>query len=140
MEMKAVFLAKIELLTKMIDWIRARVSQMDFDSSTLHKVELASEEAIVNIIHHAYQGRTGEIEIDVVVFPKSHVEITVRDSGPPFDPTQQRQKMDTISSLEDRKLGGLGVFFIHKSMDEVRYHRDKNKNVLTLIKKYRTSS
>lgn len=135
MEMNAVFLAKIDLLRSMILWIRERL--VYFDPPTIRKVELASEEALVNIIQHAYQDRPEAIEIEMKVFPKSHVEISLKDNGPPFDPSK-KSIVDHSSSLEEREIGGLGIHFIQQNMDEVHYKREHNKNVLILVKKCKT--
>lgn len=123
----------------MLQWIRARIAQMEFDSTTLNQVELASEEALVNIIHHAYQDRPEEVEIQVDAFPDNRVEIRFKDHGPPFNPIAERA-LDISSGLEEREIGGLGIHFIRKMMDEVRYSREGNFNVLILIKKKATRS
>jgi anti-sigma regulatory factor (Ser/Thr protein kinase) len=117
----------------MLDWIYARIERMEFDAGTLRKVELAAEEALVNIIRHAYQGQPENIEIEIRLFPKSHVEISIRDNGPPFNPLTIRAP-DLASSLEEREIGGLGIHFIKKNMDEVRYSRLDNANQLILVK------
>jgi anti-sigma regulatory factor (Ser/Thr protein kinase) len=138
METTAVFLAKIELLRPMLQWIHQRLSLMEFDGATLRKIELASEEALVNIIHHAYQNRPEDIHIETKLYPQSHMELVLKDNGPPFDPSKQ-QTTPAPSTLEDRPIGGLGLHFIHQYMDEVRYKRQGDQNVLILVKKYRNS-
>ena len=62
------------------------------------------------------------------------VVFTISDSGIPFDPTQKAEA-DTTLSAEEREIGGLGIHLVRQIMDEVRYERYENKNVLTLIKK-----
>lgn len=135
MAMNTVFLAKVDLLHAMLLWIRERL--VDFDAPTIRKVELASEEALVNIIRHAYQDRPEKIEIEMHIHPNSHVEIALKDSGPPFDPSKNRKKIDRSLSLEEREVGGLGIHLIHENMDEVRYRREKGQNVLVLVKKFK---
>lgn len=127
--MKTTFLAKIELLRPTLLWIREQLKHLD--TATLRKIELASEETIVNIIHHA---RPENIEIELKIFPKSHVEITFKDAGPPFNPLQVKPP-DQTSPLEEREPGGLGIHLIRQTMDEVRYKREGNRNILTLIKR-----
>lgn len=129
-----VFLAKVELLRSMLEWIRHCLIQMEFDPSTLRKVELSSEEALVNIIRHAYQDRPEEIEIDVKLFPKSHVEITFKDNGPHFDPMQCKEP-NRSEILEEREVGGLGIHLMRQYMDEIRYKRESDHNILILVKK-----
>ena len=115
-------------------WIRGELSNLSLDKSTLNKIELVSEEALVNIVEHAYQGLSGDIELVVSSSPKQ-IEIVIKDQGPPFDPLNAPIDFDPTLPLEERKLGGLGIPMIRKFMDQVLYKRENNQNVLTLIKK-----
>lgn len=119
----------------MLNWIRAQLEQTGLDENSIRKVELASEEAIVNIIQHAYQQKGGEIQIYFKVIEESHIELAICDQGPPFDPLQRPPQYDPLAPLEDRPLGGLGILFIRQYMDAVHYKRDGKTNILLLIKK-----
>ncbi len=98
-------------------------------------MELASEEVFVNIINHGYREGPGKIEIAVEIFPKSRAEIEIKDSAPPFDPLKKRKKVELDAPMEEREEGGLGIYFVKQFMDEVRYRREGNYNILTLVKK-----
>ena len=134
MGIKQVFIAKIEELRPMLQWIELTLTKMEFDQKTLRKIELASEESLVNIIRHAYKEKPETIEIDIRAFPKSHVEISIKDTGPPFNPLEINA-IDPNLSIDERQPGGLGIHFIKNNMDEVRYKREQDTNVLVLIKK-----
>lgn len=101
---------------------------MKFPKNVLHKIELASEEAIVNIIHHAYQERPEKIEIEIQC-TRDSAHILFKDQGPPFNPLQQFA-VDCESSLEQRKEGGLGIYLMRKYIPEMHYERRKSQNVL----------
>lgn len=118
----------------MIHWIRLHLRSFGLDETHLRQTELASEEALVNIIKHGYQEKTGKIEIEIYTNGKN-IEIVIRDHGPPFNPLEREIFFDPLATLEERKIGGLGILFIREYMDEVRYRREKNSNVLTLVKK-----
>ena len=60
--------------------------------------------------------------------------LRITDRGIPFDPLARRDP-DINLSAEEREIGGLGIFMVKKTMDEVRYERIENQNVLTMIKK-----
>lgn len=122
----------MEQLHPMLSWIRDQLGPCE--KGTCHKIELASEEAIVNIIRYSYKNRSGTIEIEVKVDPQ-RIEIILKDQGPPFNPLERKLPQDLETPLEEREEGGLGIFFIRKCMDEVRYHRHHNTNNLTLIKR-----
>ena len=119
----------------MLGWIREQLRKNGLDEVSIRKVELASEEALVNIIRHAYKETEGTIDIDVRKGPKKQIEIEIRDNGPPFDPLKQEIAFDPLASLEERKIGGLGILFIRQYMDEMRYCREGNTNILVLVKK-----
>ena len=96
-------------------------------------INLALEEAVSNVMLYAYPGQSGQVLVEA---DKSAQQIvfTITDSGVPFDPTQQEEP-DITQSAEDRPIGGLGIFLVRQIMNEVRYERKENKNILTLTKK-----
>ena len=119
----------------MLQWIRNELESIGLDAASIRKMEIASEEAIVNIIQHANLGKLGKIELDIHLVHGCQIEIIIRDSGAPFDPLEQHVAFDTHSALEERKIGGLGILFMRQYVDEVRYKREKSENVLILVKK-----
>lgn len=121
----------------MLSWIRQQLAQAGMDESSMHKVEIASEEALVNIIRHAYKNRAGDIEIHIQEGEPFFVEITIRDHGPPFNPLERDITFDRTAGIDEREVGGLGILFMREYMDEVRYRREEDANVLSLIKKRR---
>ena len=127
------FFASIDHLHDMLSWIRVESEKIGFQPSQLYHIELASEEAIVNVIHYTYNDQGGEIEISIDATPHQ-LQITISDLGKPFNPIAKKAKQ-TNASLDERKVGGLGLLLIQKCMDEVSYQRQNNRNVLTLIKK-----
>lgn len=128
------FLADLEQLHGMLHWIREEAAKMSFVSADLYKIELASEEALVNVIHHSYQDMGGFVSISISSDYKL-LKIIISDSGKPFNPLAQKTKADRVTSLEEREMGGVGLLFIRKCLDEVSYQRENNHNILTLIKK-----
>lgn len=121
------FQAQIELLHTMLQWLTA-----ELPPEMKRQVELASEEALVNIITHAYQNRPESIELELCVVPESYVEIVFQDTGPPFDPT----KHPPLVPRGSEEPGGLGIHFIRQNMDEVHYQRKEGKNILTMKKRW----
>ena len=104
-------------------------------------VNLALEEAVSNVMLYAYPDiKHGQVLVEFVrsqvAGQQAHEQIifTITDSGIPFDPTQQ-PPADTSLSVEERAIGGLGIHLVMQLMDEVKYERVDDKNVLTLIKK-----
>ena len=107
---------------------------LDFDAATTMQMNLAIEEAVVNVMNYAYPaGTTGYVNISASV-NAVRLKITISDNGVPFDPTAKAE-VDTTLSVEERGIGGLGIHLIRQIMDSINYERVEGKNVLTLRKK-----
>ena len=105
-----------------------------FDMSATMQINLAIEEAVVNVMNYAYPaGTVGNITIEVKS-NGSEVSFIISDTGTPFDPTA-KPEVDITLSAEDRSIGGLGIHLIRQIMDHINYERDNGHNVLTLTKK-----
>lgn len=105
-----------------------------FDMSTTMQLNLAIEEAVVNVMNYAYPvGTKGNITIEAKSNGKEMLFV-ITDTGKPFDPTA-RPEVDTTLSAEDRSIGGLGIHLIRQIMDRINYERSDEHNILTLIKK-----
>ena len=105
-----------------------------FDMGTTFKLNLAIEEAVVNVMNYAYPaGTKGDVDIDAEA-DDEQLKFVISDSGTPFDPTQKGE-VDTTLSAEERGIGGLGIHLIRQIMDSINYERVDGKNVLTLHKK-----
>lgn len=127
------FPASLDKLYEMLQFIREQASA-SFEENLASKIELAVEEALVNIISYGYPNRQGSIEIACLTDSLSGIKITIRDKGIPYNPLTNAKTFDPNAPLESRTIGGYGVYFILKIMDEVNYRREHNYNILTLIK------
>ncbi len=131
MERKS-FAAKLTNLYPMLVWIRERISKY-FTQRDLDKLELASEEVIVNIIKHGYKNKSGMISINIDI--NEHVEIIFKDKGIHFDLSKNKKKKPKRVRIDKRKNGGMGIYLIFQMVDEVEYKRKDSSNVLILRKK-----
>ncbi len=103
------------------------------DMGTTMKMNLAIEEAVVNVMNYAYpSGVKGEVRIEAGV-REGYVEFVISDDGTPFNPTEV-EDADTTLSAEERQIGGLGIFLVKHFMDIVEYKYVNGQNVLTLRK------
>ena len=104
------------------------------DMPTTMSINLALEEAVVNVMDYAYPASTqGQVLIEAEA-DKERMKFVITDQGIPFDPTA-KEEVDTTLSLEERPTGGLGIHLVRQIMDSINYERVNNKNVLTLRKK-----
>ncbi|MEO5357540.1 MAG: ATP-binding protein [Nitrospirae bacterium YQR-1] len=110
---------------------------MGFDKHGIFDVQTAVDEACINIINHGYEkGQNGTIDIKVKKTEAGFV-IVIQSRGKPFSPESVVQP-DLTSSVSERRVGGLGVYFINQLMDKVSYECEDGLNTLTM-RKYRNS-
>jgi len=122
--------AKIENLESLIQSVSNCARAMGFDQKRVSEIELATEEALVNITSYSYPEGSGKVEINCKQGERSFI-IEIIDTGIPFDVTSLPDP-DIAADIDDRKIGGLGVFLLKKVMDRVDYRRENNRNILTL--------
>jgi serine/threonine-protein kinase RsbW len=130
----ALFRTKYEALDDMREFVRQAAEDAGMDDGDIYAVQLAVDEACSNIIEHACHGRCDEqIEITCTT-SGDRLTIMIRDHGEPFDPASAPAP-DLDADLENRPVGGLGIFLMRQLMDEIRYERlGESGNVLTLVK------
>ena len=95
-------------------------------------ITVAIEEMFVNIAHYAYPDSTGTVR-DSIESGDHCVTFRLADSGVPFDPLARPDPDVTLSSKE-RKIGGLGIYMMKQTMDDVSYEYSNGENVLTMKK------
>ncbi len=125
--------AQLESLEPFLDFIETRGRDSGCSSLQTKEIQLAVEEAVVNIIHHAYPRTTGEIELRWRDGASAgRIEIDIEDTGVPFQPGTTTSP-NLRAGLEERKVGGLGIFFIERMAEEAVWRRENGKNILTLV-------
>lgn len=98
------------------------------------QMDIAVDELFSNIAYYAYQPGTGMATVQVEVKEEpACVVITFLDRGIPYDPLS-REEPDTSLSAEERKVGGLGIYMVKKSMDQVSYRYSEGQNILEIRK------
>jgi len=125
------FDASLDSLSEVMDHIREQAEAREIPLPLIHKMELVCEEAIVNIISYAYKKKSGKITI-LCEKKGQRFEITLLDRGIPFNPIDVAVNPQFDLPINERKVGGMGIFLIRKTIDEVSYQREGNKNVLRL--------
>jgi sigma-B regulation protein RsbU (phosphoserine phosphatase) len=107
--------------------------QHEIPTPVRRKMNLVFDELLNNIISYAYSDEDEhDIEIKIVL-SEDHLTVSITDDGIPFNPFDV-EKPDTELSLEERRIGGLGVHLVREVMDKVSYQRRIDKNVTTLVK------
>lgn len=123
----------LHAIPELTAFIDAACEVTSFDDDMVLKMNLAIEEAVVNVISYAYpEGTQGKVEVTITVDPQDFI-VVICDSGKPFDPTQ-KEDVDITLPAEKRPIGGLGIFLVRQLMDSVSYERRNGENILTLMK------
>lgn len=126
--------ADFEQLAKIRDFVATACCDLGLAQDAIYDLQLAVDEACANVIKHAYGGRGGKIKVTVKAVGDA-VQVIIRDWGSAFDP-QAVAIPDVTAPLEDRPLGGLGLFLMRRMMDRVHFQFDQEQgNTLTMTKR-----
>lgn len=124
----------IEQVPQLAAFVDGVCEAVELDTSLTMSINLALEEAVVNVMTYAYPaGKQGHVDIEAQANDE-RLKFVISDTGIPFDPTA-REDADTTLSAEERPIGGLGIHLVRQIMDSINYERVDGKNVLTLRKK-----
>ena len=124
-----------EKLDEVLAFTDRILKDLECPTSIKKLLDMAVEEAYVNIVHYAYAPGMGPASIRVETEPNRIVAVTLIDMGMPYNPLAKPDP-DITLSVKERPIGGLGIYMVKSSMDDVKYRRDGNSNVLTIRKRY----
>ena len=123
----------IQQVPRLNDFVQEVCADVHAPAPLAMQLQLAVEEAVVNVINYAYPpDTTGDVNIETIA-SDTQIQFIISDSGTPFDPTLQPDA-DTSLSAQQRPIGGLGIFLVRQIMDTVAYRHDGTHNILTLTK------
>ena len=122
--------ASIENFVQLSDRWHNIAASWDLNSALINKIDVCLEEIYVNIASYAYDDKEGTAKIS---FDKQDNEITLKfeDEGIYYNPLQ-KEDHDITLSLEERPIGGLGIFMVKEMSKDIEYKREDNKNILIL--------
>ena len=124
----------IQQSPQLADFVETIAGEKNLDQAMAMSLNLALEEAVTNVILYAYpDGIDGLVDIEAYI-REDCLEFILSDSGKPFDPTAAPEA-DVTLGVEERNIGGLGIYLVRNIMDSVSYRYENGKNILTMIKK-----
>ena len=129
------FPATDDALNSFLAFAEEELEKAECPMKAVISITVALEEVFVNVAHYAYPDSTGNVNLSIDFDSESRqMTFQMSDSGIPFDPLAKPDPDITLSA-EERQIGGLGIFMMKKTMDDVNYAYTGGKNVLTM-KKY----
>ncbi len=128
------FTAEDDAFPEVSEYVEGWLEEHDCPMKTTMQISVALEEIFVNVAHYAYPNPPGKLDIGLDCSDNT-VTMQFIDSGKPFDPLA-KEDPDITLSVEERKIGGLGIFMVKKTMDDVAYEFKDGKNMLTVVKKF----
>ncbi len=130
-KMKKTFKAKKEELDTVLSFVN-KASAEYLNPKFMPKIDLVVEEIFINIVKYAYSDEVGDVDIEVKAIDDK-VVISFEDTGVAFNPLEI-EEADVTLPIEEREIGGLGIYMVRKIMDNVEYMHKENKNVLVIEK------
>jgi anti-anti-sigma factor len=126
----------LDSLEPMSVFLREASQEAGLDSKVAGRLTLAVDEWVTNVITHGYHenGLSGDVILRSEVTPQDLI-ITVIDTAVPFDPRTLAKPTSLDLPLEERPIGGVGVYLMLRSVDEYRYDHTDGKNSSTFIVK-----
>ncbi len=124
----------IQQIPQLAEFVETIADEAGIDQSLAMSLNLALEEAVSNVILYAYpEGSDGLVDIEAII-RKDRLDFCITDSGKPFDPTK-KEDADITLGVEERQIGGLGIYLVRNIMDSLSYERKDDKNILSMTKK-----
>ena len=131
------FIAAKKELNAVLEWLEKLLEAHDCPMKVQTQLNIAVEEIFVNIASYAYPQGTSTADITCHFSGSSptNLEITFADKGVPYDPLKKKDP-NTKLGADERQIGGLGIYMVKQSMDNVRYKYENGQNVLTITKSW----
>ena len=127
--------ATVENIETVTDFVNEQLEALDCPMKAQMQIDIAIDELFGNIAHYAYNPDVGDatVRVEVIEEPLA-VTITFIDKGVPYDPLAKTDP-DTTLSAEEREIGGLGIFMVKKTMDDITYEYKDGQNILMIKKR-----
>lgn len=126
--------ATVENIEVVTDFVNQQLEELACPMKAQMQINIAIDELFSNIAHYSYNPEIGQatVRVEVIENPLA-VSITFIDNGVPYDPLS-KEDPDLTLSAEERQIGGLGIYMVKKSMDEITYEYKDGQNILSIKK------
>ena len=125
--------AVVRNIEPVTQFVETELNEHGCSERALMQIDVAIDEIFGNIAHYAYEGESGGVTVQIDV-RDGVAEITFIDEGVSFNPLLSKEP-DMSLSAEEREVGGLGIFLVKRTMDDLKYERRDGRNILKIIKR-----
>ncbi|MCQ2449436.1 MAG: SpoIIE family protein phosphatase [Clostridia bacterium] len=126
--------AKLEDITAVTAFVEEELNKLDCPMKTVVQFSVAIDEIYSNIVRYGYADGTGPVTVEVIEREEPHaIHLRFTDHGIPYNPLI-KEDPDVTLSAEERSIGGLGIFMVKRTMDDIRYKYECEQNILTITK------
>ena len=122
--------ASLSSLQAFLEFAHAGADAAGLTAADRDQLDLVLEELLVNVAHYAYQPGTGDVEVAYAVESDGKLLVQIADKGRTFNPLEKDQP-DLSGLLEDRPVGGLGIFLVRELVDSLSYRREQGRNTVS---------
>ena len=128
--------AIVEQIETVTEFVNAELEKLDCPMKARIQLDIAIDEIVSNIAYYAYGEKMGTVTVRIEALQEENgVQLMFLDSGVPYDPLT-RQDPDISAGIEEREEGGLGIFLVRKTMDDMKYEYKDGQNCLTIRKSF----
>ncbi len=127
--------ARVDSIEKATDFINDELEALDCPLKIQTQIDVAIDELLSNISNYAYDQNGGKVTVRFQTEDDAGTAVlTFIDEGIEYDPLKH-QDPDTHLNVEERGIGGLGIFLVKKTMDSMEYRRESDQNILIIKKR-----
>lgn len=136
-KIEKVYSADLKQLEDIANDLETFCGENEVSSEVVFQFNLSIDELFTNIVTYGYNKDSSKNIYVEYSCNDAEMRVLMRDSGPEFNPFTDAPEPELNGSLEDRNIGGLGIFFVKKNMDEFKYIRRNGMNEVTIIKRFK---
>ena len=127
--------AQISDITETTAFIEGELEKADFPMKAVTQISIAIDEIFSNIVNYGYAGKKGPVTVKLNISDDgTAASLTFIDEGIPYNPVI-KDDPDVTLSIDERQIGGLGIFMVKKTMDDMKYRYENGCNILTITKR-----
>ena len=126
--------ATIDNLPEAVSWLESLLEELDCPLKAQMQLSVAMDELFSNVSNYAYPDGAGDVTILMEKLDPPAIQLTFIDRGIPYDPLK-KEDPDITLSAQERQIGGLGIFMVKKTMDEIAYEYKDGQNFVTIRKR-----